>query len=48
MLIYEHKGGSVTRYWPRDDKYKEYDANEDNDYIVETTVTGTIFPIRID
>ena len=40
MLIYEHEGGKVDKIWPVDNKWEEFDPNDDNDNIVETNVDG--------
>jgi len=41
-LIYQHEGGTVERIWPKGTKWEVFDPNEDNDNIVETTVTGIL------
>jgi hypothetical protein len=40
MLIYQHQAGSVERIWPTTSKYQVFGPNNDNNNIVETTVTG--------
>jgi hypothetical protein len=40
MLIYQHGAGTVERIWPRSSKYQVFGPNDDNNNIVETTVTG--------
>ena len=41
MLIYEHEGRGMSRFWPKE-AFKTFDPNEENDNVVETRVTGML------
>ena len=40
MVIQQHSGGSIHRFWPKNQTYELYDPNEAGNNIVETEVHG--------